>query len=161
MFKRRQLIMDNKWIKGNKPTNEGIYWISYNHGGKTSVLLSKFDSIDNKWHLFDRQYAVIEDQYILAYTNIEIPLCYNPDKIGISGQYYVKVLDEYGNISYYSKQWAFIEWSKIGYSTAEKAYSAATRARKLDLQANPTEMKNYYVVDAYNNIIKVVAEDIK
>ena len=63
-----------------------------------------------------------------------IPLLYDPKKIGIAGEFYIKVSRPDGTVSIYSKQLAPIEWSKIGYSTKEKAAAAMKRLMKLDLE---------------------------
>ena len=149
-----------EWIKGNIPKKDGLYWVTVKVGEKLSAILLNYDSVDKCWHLTDRSYGKFHKDDIIAYMQVKIPSVYNPNNIGIKGYYYIKTINERGEISYWAKQITPINWSKVGYSTIEKAAEAAKRQRRLNRQEYPNEKRNYYVVDWDSQVVKVVAEDI-
>ena len=154
--------MKQDWIEGANPKNKGVYWVTVHSGVKYAVQLLVFDTLDKQWHSPDRSYGTFLSDNIVAYMPAEATTSpYIPGKIGSDDHFYIKEISQSGEVSYYAKQHAYIEWSKIGYQTIEKAVDAARRSRKTNSQLYPESPRNYYVVDAYSNVVKIVAEDIE
>lgn len=151
---------NEEWNKGNCPLENGLYWITFCVAGRSYVLLADYDMSDNKWHKPDSQHGTLAKENITAYSKLKAPKPYNPDRIGFADEFYIKVVDQKDNVYYYSKQLTPINWSDVGYSSAEKAANAAKRDRRIHMQEYPLEKRNYYVVTGNNEVVKIIAEDI-
>ena len=128
-----------KWEAGNIPERDGLYWITVQKDSDTSLV-----TYDTPVRFQDRRWQIPRPEgNITAYMELEKPAPYNPKKIGISGEFYIKVTYPDGTSSIYSKQLQPIEWSKIGYSTKEKAIAAMKRLKKLDLEDTAGKSAEY------------------
>lgn len=149
--------MFREWQEGNKPLRIGTYWVTVkNNGGKGDPIQTLPFPLRygmGEWFLPDGGKYFADN--VVAHMECIIPKPYDPKRIGISGEFYIKVTRQSGAITYYSKQLQTIDRSKIGYSTKEKAIAAMKRLKKLDQEEMGDWISEdvYEIVDGDGNII--------
>ena len=129
-------MSNNEWRKGNQPGHEGLYWATVKNSrtGEAKVYERPMLYEHGEWHLLSLHGSSFYKEDIIAYMEIKKPDVWNPNKIGFSNEFYIRVTHKNGSVSHYSKQLAPIEWSMIGYSDKGKAKRAMQRLRKLLLE---------------------------
>ena len=120
-----------EWTKGNKPYSQGLYWVTVNEAGEIKMYDEPMRYKDGIWQLNGNNYYT---DNIIAHIPCNKPLePYNELHIGYPDQYYIRVKNN-GIISYLSKGLHSVKWSKIGYSTKEKAVAAMKRYIKSEIE---------------------------
>lgn len=120
-----------EWTKGNKPYSQGLYWVTVNEAGKIKMYDDPMRYKDGIWQLDGKNYYA---DNIIAHTPFNKPSePYNELHIGFPDNYYIRVTRN-GVISYLSKGFQSVKWSKIGYATKEKAVAAMKRYVKSEIE---------------------------
>ncbi len=118
------------WIKGNRPSYTGLYWVTVDEGGSIKMYDEPMMYEGNdKWMLGGNRYYTSN---IIAYMTCNKPKeAYNDAHIGFPEQYYIKITCN-GITRYLSKGLQSVKWSKEGYATKDKAITAARRLKKIE-----------------------------
>ncbi len=116
-----------EWTKGNIPPYQGWYWVTVDEAGSIKMYDIPMRYENGEWSLDGRRYHA---DNIVAHVSCNKPKePYNQNHIGLPDQYYIRVKCN-GLTSYLSKGFQSVKWSKIGYSTKEKAIAAMKRYKK-------------------------------
>ena len=120
-----------EWEKGNRPQNEGLFWVTVNEAGSIKMYDEPMQYKGNGiWLLNGGNYY---SSNIIAFMRCNKPSePYSEMRIGYPDQYYLRVTRRDG-MSFLSKGFQPVSWSKIGYTTKEKAYAALRRYKKSEM----------------------------
>ena len=120
-----------EWIKGNMPPFSGLFWVTINKDGSAEMLNYPLRYENGKWSVYGKGYPA---DRIIAWVKCNKPSSpYDENHIGYPDQYYLKITGN-GDTRYLSKGLQSINWSKIGYSTKEKAVAAMKRYIKTETE---------------------------
>ena len=138
------------WIKGNKPYSEGLYWVTVNEAGQIKIYDEPMYYDNGKWYLEGKPYF---PDNIMAHIRCNKPSePYNELHIGYPDKFYIRVKCN-GITSYLSKGLRHVGWSKIGYSTKDKAFAAMKRYIKLEQEQGYKESE-CCIVNGNGEVIK-------
>lgn len=145
----------NNWTKGNEPNQDGIYWVTINKNGESMMYDSPVRYVLEKWKLLSLDWEIPKED-IIAYSKIIKPRSFNAIGNGI-GFYIRTICTNNGEVSIteYGKGLQLASWCMIGYSSIEKAVTAAKRLKKIDIDANYLKEK-YEIIDGHGKIIKEI-----
>ena len=117
----------SEWIVGNKPEADGYYWVTVREGNKTKVYDYPFVCKNGEFFMNENDSSSYYRDNVKAFMKVSKPSPYNPDIIGFQEDYYIKVINKYGEQSIYAKGAIPIEWKKAGYDTVDSAVNALKR----------------------------------
>ena len=140
--------MDN-WVGGNVPKKkDACYWLTVNAGEKniTHDLPSKYLEENGSWIDFDGKQINVDS--VIAYSEIVKP----KPSTTIGNGYYIKAVRD-GEEGIYSLGLQSVKWSNIGYTTEQKAISAAKRMKKLDAE-DGFQNCMYEIIDGEGNSLR-------
>lgn len=139
------------WTDGNIPKGKSIfYWLTIKSTMTNEVypVPCKFLEKDGCWISFNGER--ISSYSVVAYCPILKPKPYNT--IGSGVGYYIRTDVDSPNEAIYGFGLQPANWVMKGYSTKEKAISAAKRLRKLDIR-DERERSNYQVINGAGEVI--------
>ncbi len=135
----------SEWIKGNTPPFPGLYWVTVNVDGDIKMYDEPFNYMGHgEWKWNGKNYYASNIIACMECNKPKEP--YNEKHIGYPEQYYIRIKTDRRGISYYAKGFRSVGWSKIGYSTKERAIAALKRYRR-EQQKMGYEEEEYAVVN--------------
>ena len=120
-----------EWTKGNTPPCKGWYWVTVDEAGSVKMYDVPMRYENGEWIVDGHKYHA---DNIIAHASCNKPKeAYNEKHIGYPDQYYIRVKCN-GLTRYLSKGFQSVKWSKIGYTTKEKAIAAMKRYKKSEVE---------------------------